>query len=194
MSEPASGEPRTIRPEEFARAVVVGTSGSGKTLFAGRLAEVLGCRHVELDALHFLPGWRERSDADFRQSVATAVEGDRWVVDGNYSNTRDITWPRATRIIWLNYSFGRTFGRVLCRTARRWIRREVLWAGNRERLWRTLFSRESILWWVITSYRRRKREYGALRDPGHERFAALLELTHPRQGEALLRALEKSAR
>ena len=183
MSESESGH--------FARVVVIGSSGSGKTTLARRLAETLGVRHVELDALHFLPDWQERSDADFKQGVADAIRGDRWVVDGNYSIARDLVWPRATRIIWLNYSFARTFGQALRRTARRFIHREVLWAGNRERLWTTLFSRDSILWWVISTHARRKREFGALRDPSHELSDLLLELTHPRQAETLLRRLEE---
>ena len=178
--------------EDFARIVVIGTSGSGKTTLARRLAEALGVRHVELDALHFLPDWQERSDADFRQRVAEAVRGDRWVVDGNYSNTRDLIWPRATRIIWLHYSFARTFSQVLRRTIRRFIHREVLWAGNRERLWTTLFSRDSVLWWVISTHARRTREFGALRDSSHRHSAVLLELTHPRQAETLLRRLKEA--
>ena len=177
--------------EDFARVVVIGTSGSGKTTLARRLAEALGAPHVELDALHFLPDWQERSDADFRQRVAEAVRSDRWVVDGNYSNTRDLTWPRATRVIWLNYSFARTFGQVLRRTIRRFIHREVLWAGNREQLWTTLFSRDSILWWMVSTHNRRKREFSAFRDPSHEHSGVLLELTHPRQAETLLRRLEE---
>lgn len=172
--------------------MVIGSSGSGKTTLARCLAEILGVRHVELDALHFLPDWQERSDEDFSQRVADAVRGDRWVVDGNYSGrTRHLTWSRATRIIWLNYSFARTFGQLLRRTIRRFIHREELWAGNRERLSTTLFSRDSILWWMISTHARRKREFGALREPSHEHSAVLLELTHPRQVETLLRRLEE---
>ena len=97
---------RVTKRQDLERVVVVGTSGSGKTTLARRLADVLGCPHVELDFHHFEPEWRERSDEDFRQRVAEAIMGPRWVVDGNYSATRDLIWPEATRIIWLNYSTG----------------------------------------------------------------------------------------
>ena len=41
----------------YRRVNVVGTSASGKTTFARALAERLGVRHVELDALHWQSGW-----------------------------------------------------------------------------------------------------------------------------------------
>lgn len=44
---------------DFVRRVsVVGTSGSGKTCLAQRIAGALGAPYVELDALHHLAGWQ----------------------------------------------------------------------------------------------------------------------------------------
>ena len=64
-----------------------------------------GVPHVELDAIHWLPGWVEQDPAEFRAGVSQAIAGPRWVVDGNYTRVRDLVWSRATTIIWLNYSF-----------------------------------------------------------------------------------------
>lgn len=88
----------------FQRVVVIGTSGSGKTYLAARLAAALGYPHIELDTLHWLPDWQERSLEDFRTRVTAAAAGETWVADGNYSKVRDILWRRATSLVWLNYS------------------------------------------------------------------------------------------
>jgi adenylate kinase family enzyme len=39
------------------RVVVVGTSGSGKTVMAKRIATGLDLRFIELDRLHWEPSW-----------------------------------------------------------------------------------------------------------------------------------------
>src|SRR5262249_18611627 len=51
----------SIAPAHLARVVVIGTSGAGKTTFAGRLASRLGTAHIELDALHWGHDWTPRS-------------------------------------------------------------------------------------------------------------------------------------
>jgi adenylate kinase family enzyme len=173
----------------LARVVVVGCSGSGKTTFARHLAGALGAPHVELDALHWGPDWEPRPPEDFLRDTGTATAGARWVVDGNYRATRDIVWPRATAVVWLNLPFPMVFGRVLRRTLRRVATRETLWAGNRESLWRTVASRESILWWVLTSYRRRRREFAALRRTGAYPHLAWYELRRPRESARFLAQL-----
>ena len=116
------------------RVVVVGTSCSGKTTLARRLSQVLGSPHVELDAIHWEPGWQERPVDEVRRMAGEAAAGERWVMDGNYSAVRDIVWGRATAVAWLNYPFRVVLWRCLCRTIRRAITREELFSGNREKL------------------------------------------------------------
>lgn len=141
------------------RIAVVGTSGSGKTTLAHRLAQQLGIPHVELDALHWDPNWTPAPPDLFRQRAAEALSGQAWTTDGNYSSVRDIVWKRADTVVWLDYSLPVIMGRVTWRTLRRSIRREELWNENRERLREALLSRDSIVWWALRTYRRRKREY-----------------------------------
>ena len=148
-------------PDRFTarRINVVGTSATGKTTLAAALASSLRVPHVELDALHWEPGWTEAPDDVLRERVRTAIAGDAWVADGNYAKVRDLLWERAEAVVWLDLPLRTVLWRYLTRTIRRVGRREELWSGNRETLSDHLFSRDSLFWWILTTYRRRRREY-----------------------------------
>ncbi len=142
------------------RIVVVGTSCSGKTTLANSLSEKLSSPHIELDAIHWLPDWVPRPSEEFRKLTFVAIAEEFWVVDGNYSNSvRDLVWPRATALVWLNYPFRVVFWQAWRRTISRITTRKELYSGNRESFSLAFFSRDSILWWVITTFHRRKREF-----------------------------------
>ncbi len=174
---------------EMARVVVVGCSGAGKSTFARQLAQLLGAPHVELDALYWLPNWVPRPTDEFCALVAPAVSQEHWVTDGNYSAVRDLVWSRATAVIWLNYGFPTVFGRVLRRTLRRTLTHEELYTGNRESLRRSFLSRDSILWWVITTYQRRRRQYRALFGQPATVSCAHVEFRRPSEARRFLAAL-----
>ena len=53
------------------------------------------------------------------------------------------------------------------RTIRRVLTQEELYSGNRESLRMAFLSRESILWWVITTFHRRRKRYRQLFDMRH---------------------------
>jgi adenylate kinase family enzyme len=55
---------------------VVGTTGSGKSTMAGRLAERLSIPHVELDAIYWGPNWQSRPFEELRTAVMEATQGD----------------------------------------------------------------------------------------------------------------------
>src|SRR2546426_11974087 len=143
------------------RISVVGTIGSGKTTFARNASTLLGVPHVELDALHWEPNWREAPNDLFRERVKQSLQGDSWVVDGNYHQVRDIVWSRANTVVWLDYPFGTIIARLAIRTLRRILTHEKLWNSNQEHI-RGLFTRDSVFMWAIRTYRRRRRQYPAL--------------------------------
>lgn len=173
------------------RIYVVGTSGSGKTTLARRLAQRLGVTHIEIDALHWQPNWQEAPLELFRSRLQVAVAGDSWTLDGNYSKARDLVISRADTLIWLDYSLGVIMGRVIRRTLKRTLTREELWSGNRESLRQSFLSRNSIIWWALTSYQRRRDEYHRLLGSPAFAHLTILHFHSPRQTRRWLEKLLK---
>lgn len=141
------------------RIAVVGTTGSGKTTLARQLARSLELKHVEIDALHWGPQWMPVPDDVFRQRVGDALQEESWVIDGNYRKVRDIIWPQAETIVWLDYPLIVILWRLFRRAIRRTTTQELLWGTNRE-TWRgQFFSRDSLFVWALQTYKRHRQEY-----------------------------------
>lgn len=117
------------------RVVVVGGPGSGKSTVAALIAEQLGARHIELDALWWGPSWTPIGRDELRRQVGTLSRSDRWVIDGNYiDDLADQLWPLADTIVWLDLPRRRAVARAVVRSVRRQFGRRCLWNGNRESL------------------------------------------------------------
>lgn len=170
------------------RISVVGTSGSGKTTLARQISQRLAIPHVELDALHHEPNWTEAPIDVFRHRVEHSLSGDRWVVDGNYSKVRDIVWSRADTVVWLNYPLPVIMGRVVRRTFRRVVTQEELWNGNRE-TWQMMFSRDSIILWALTTYRKKREQYPILFQQPEYAHLKVVHLHSPQATNAWLKDL-----
>ena len=99
--------------------------------------------------------------SDLIPQVERFTAGSGWIVDGNYAKLRAVIWPKATDVVLLWPPYATSLARLLLRTTTRILRREVLWAGNRETIGVT-FSRGSIVLWYLKTFRRRGREYLAL--------------------------------
>ncbi|WP_419898740.1 adenylate kinase [Roseomonas sp. USHLN139] len=174
------------------RVVIIGISGAGKSTLARQLSAACGLRHIELDALFWEPGWRQASPEDFRARVAAATAGDGWVVDGNYSATRDLTWGRATHLVWLDYERLPVMRRVIWRSIRRAATRQALWNGNRER-WQNFLHASHPIRWAWSQWRGRRVALEALLAGEAWAGLPLLRLRHPREAPAALATLVRAA-
>ncbi len=128
------------------RVVVFGTTGSGKSWLAERLADRTGLRTIELDALFWGRDWQPAPVELFRHRVECETREDGWIVVGNYGQVRDLVWRPADTLVWLDLPLPVVMGRLLRRTVKRAVTREELWGtGNRETLANAFLSRNSIL-------------------------------------------------
>jgi shikimate kinase len=154
--------PDAIPRRAMRRVVIVGTTGSGKSVLAERLARTLSLPPIELDALFWMPGWQPALIELFRHRVDTATQADGWIIVGNYSQVRDLVWGRADTLVWLDFPLPLVLWRLLRRTVRRVVSREDLWdTGNRESVRRSFFSRHSILLWALKTHRRNRARFSA---------------------------------
>lgn len=151
---------------------------------ASRLARRLGCPHIELDALFWEANWKPVPDPVFRERVVKATAGDSWVADGNYTGkARDILWPRADTLVWLDYAFCVVMWRLAARTFSRAARREVLWGNNQEDLRTHLFSRESLFLWALQTYGKNRNNFPELFRQAEYAHLQIVRLRSPRAAE-----------
>lgn len=173
------------------RVAVVGNPGSGKTTFATALGRRLDVPHIELDSIFHQPGWVPLPEVEFRSRVEARVAEAGWIVDGNYSVVRDLVWGSADTVIWLDLPRRVVMPRVLRRTIRRTLTREVLWNGNREP-WSNLWSMDperSIVAWSWKEHPRSRATYAAvMADPAHAR-PEVVRLRSPRAIRRFLAAV-----
>ena len=146
-----------------------------------------------MDAEFWGPDWSFPPDEEFFPQLSRLLEAENWVLDGNYTRTMSFKWDRVQVVIWLNYSFPRTVYQAISRAISRLFSQEELWpgTGNRENL-KMLFSKDSIVWWTISSYKRHfKRYIGYLED---KRFSHIKfhRIRSPREANQFLEIVQEN--
>jgi adenylate kinase family enzyme len=143
------------------RVAILGTaSGCGKTTFGRSLGSALGVPFFELDAIHWQAGWTELDAAELGRRVGPIVAGEVWVIDGAYrGKLGDLVLQRADTIVWLDLPRRVWLWRLVRRTLRRIVRREVLWNGNQESLRGVFSGRDSLVAYALRTEPRRRQRY-----------------------------------
>jgi adenylate kinase family enzyme len=137
------------------RILVYGVTGSGKTTLAAGIGERLGLPWHSVDDLTWEPGWVEVPKDVQRERIAAICAGPAWVLDSAYGSWLELPLRRADLIVCLDYPRWLSLGRLLRRTVRRMISRELVCNGNRESPGKVV-ARDSILVWHFRSYARKR--------------------------------------
>lgn len=164
------------------RIVVVGRTGSGKTTFARELAGALRVPHVELDSLYFGPQFSTAPVAILRERTSAAIASERWVTDGNKRAVRDLVWPRADTVIWLDYSLGVSLWRLGKRARRRTseLRAEASRTGQRGRLPRQILAAARGVLTALRSHAGQRKEFTRLFAEPANAHLAVVRFRSPR--------------
>jgi len=86
------------------RILVIGPSGSGKTYLSRRLAGLLDCPVVHLDACFWRPGWIRTPPVEWREAVEALVRPARWIMDGTYEASLPTRLAAADAVVLLEQS------------------------------------------------------------------------------------------
>ena len=90
------------------RVLVIGSGGSGKSTFARRLGERLKIEVKHLDRFYWRPGWTKPAADDWVRTVTDLVNGETWIIDGNFGGTMELRVRHCDTIVFLDMS------RLLC--------------------------------------------------------------------------------
>lgn len=173
------------------RVSVVGASGAGKSTTGRRIAEALELPFHELDAMHWQPNWTPLEPEVMRSRVAEITSTPQWVIDGNYSLTRDLVLARADTVVWLRPPRWTSTLRAARRTSIRSLTRKRLWNDNVEgpaqvlRVW----DPEHVVRWSWSSHPKLDRRYGTEMRDASKRDIEYVVLSSSRQVDRFLDGL-----
>ena len=157
-----------------------GATGSGKSIMARQLSALTGIPWTSVDDICWTPGWVQLPADQQLAHFDALTTTDAWILDSAYEAWRHLARERATLVVALDYARLTSLTRLLRRTAARMIHRQEICNGNYE-TWRTVFARDSLVVWHVTSFRRKRTEIRAweaaasgppvirLRSPAHAR-------------------------
>ena len=86
------------------KIIVLGCPGSGKSCFAGKLHELTGLPLIHLDNVWWRHDRTHLSRDEFDLKLAEIIQGDRWILDGDYSRTYEVRFQSCDTVIFLDYS------------------------------------------------------------------------------------------
>lgn len=85
------------------KILVLGCSGSGKSVFAGKLREKTGLPLIHLDNIWWRSDRTHISREEFDLRLGALLRGDRWILDGDYSRTYEPRIQACDTVIFLDY-------------------------------------------------------------------------------------------
>ena len=84
------------------RILLIGAGGAGKSTLARRLAARTGLPEQRIQVHERQAGWRETPKAAWRQTVATLVQREAWIMDGNFGGTLDLRLAACDTVLFLD--------------------------------------------------------------------------------------------
>ncbi len=87
----------------FQKAIVIGSPGAGKSVFARALRDRTGLPLYYLDQIWHKTDKTTVSREEFDRRLAEILAGERWIIDGNYQRTLRPRLERCDAVFLLDY-------------------------------------------------------------------------------------------
>lgn len=85
------------------KIIILGAAGSGKSTFARKLHEKNGLPLIHLDNVWWKADRTHVSRAEFDRRLREILQGEAWIIDGDYSRTYEPRFAACDTIIFLDY-------------------------------------------------------------------------------------------
>lgn len=89
---------------DYRKIILVGSSGSGKSYYARKLADLTGYPLIHLDNEFWQPNWVKTPKDEWVGKQQAMIAGDTWIIDGNYNSTLELRFSAAELIVFLDIS------------------------------------------------------------------------------------------
>lgn len=90
------------------RAIIIGSPGAGKTVFARKLRDASGLPLYYLDKIWHKPDQTNISCEEFDLKLQDILRRERWIIDGNYQRTMEMRMRECDMVFLLDV------GREIC--------------------------------------------------------------------------------
>ena len=94
------------------KIIVLGCAGSGKSTFSKKLHEVTQLPLIHLDNIWWKKDRSHISRDEFDKKLDEILQGDSWIIDGDYSRTYEVRFRACDTVIFLDYSLEACMGGI----------------------------------------------------------------------------------
>jgi adenylate kinase family enzyme len=107
------------------KIIVLGCPGGGKSVFSKRLHDVSGLPLIHMDNLWWKPDRSHISREEFDRKLEEILQGDKWILDGDYSRTYEVRFQACDTVFFLDYGFEECLSGIKERVGKE--RRDIPW-------------------------------------------------------------------
>ena len=112
------------------KVIVIGCPGSGKSTFARALGQKTGISVCHLDMLFWNADKTTVEKEVFLERLGAVMEGEEWILDGNFSSTMDMRMAACDTVIFLDYQTDICLDGVRARRGK--VRVDIPWIETEE--------------------------------------------------------------